>query len=462
MIEPNPFEELIDKVVKNGFCIGCGACAVVEDSPIVIKLNSNGEYQAVLEKEKFPDNSYVNKVCPFSNQSENEDTIASEVFDSNLNYEFKIGYYDQLFAGYVLEDKFRENGSSGGFGSWITSELLRRNLVDEVIHVKGGADNMQFQYSISKTVKEIKEGSKSRYYPVEMSQVLDYVNKTDKSFAIVGIPCFIKAIRLLSKQNNRIKNNIKFTIGLVCGHLKSSLYSQMLAWEMGVSPDSEFEIDFRKKKLGKKASDYSTEIISKTAENTEIKEEQTNELFGTTWGYGFFKYNACDYCDDVLAETADITVGDAWLPEYSKDYMGTNIVVSRNETMSNIINEAIKTEKVKIDNLTTEKIIASQAGGFRHRHNGLAYRLTTKDNNNKWRPVKRIKPSSKLPLRRKLLYRLRVLIRKKSISNFKLAKKYNSLILFKLLMSVYVFGHELLSKLTVQKIKNKLIGYIRK
>lgn len=41
-------------------------------------------------------------------------------------------------------------------------------------------------------------------------------------------------------------------------------------------------------------------------------------------------YKACDFCDDVFAETADIALGDAWLPEYVQDGNGTNVVVTRN------------------------------------------------------------------------------------------------------------------------------------
>lgn len=31
---------------------------------------------------------------------------------------------------------------------------------------------------------------------------------------------------------------------------------------------------------------------------------------------------ACNYCDDVFAECADVTCMDAWLPEYSQDHRG--------------------------------------------------------------------------------------------------------------------------------------------
>ena len=37
------------------------------------------------------------------------------------------------------------------------------------------------------------------------------------------------------------------------------------------------------------------------------------------WGAGFFQNPACDACDDVVAETADMSFGDAWVEPYASD-----------------------------------------------------------------------------------------------------------------------------------------------
>ena len=34
---------------------------------------------------------------------------------------------------------------------------------------------------------------------------------------------------------------------------------------------------------------------------------------------GAMMLNACNYCDDVVGETSDLTVGDAWIPKYDTD-----------------------------------------------------------------------------------------------------------------------------------------------
>ena len=40
-------------------------------------------------------------------------------------------------------------------------------------------------------------------------------------YAIVGIPSFIMAVRLLAEKDDTIKDRIKYTVGLICGHQKA-------------------------------------------------------------------------------------------------------------------------------------------------------------------------------------------------------------------------------------------------
>ena len=125
------------KVIKGDYCIGCGACASVKDSPLFIELKNNGMYQANLKplNDLSSQDTAIDKVCPFSDSSLNEDQISQKLFAEKCQYDSKIGYYLQTFAGYVTEGEFRNKGSSGGIGTWVLSRLLEKNLVDYVIHI---------------------------------------------------------------------------------------------------------------------------------------------------------------------------------------------------------------------------------------------------------------------------------------------------------------------------------------
>ena len=139
------------------------------------------------------------------------------------------------------------------------------------------------------------------------------------------------------------------------------------------------------------------------------------ETLGTNWGLGYFKYEACDYCDDIFSETADIAVGDAWLKHYTKDSKGNSVVISRNKTIDLLLEKGIQTKELQLDVLSDEAMRDAQGGGFRHRRVALGYRLYLKQKKNLWFPHKRVKvDKNSISGPYKLIFRFRVYIRDKS------------------------------------------------
>ena len=416
----NQISELKKTVIDNGYCIGCGACSFASDGKIKIELNSNGQLQAVITNyEDDTDNISVLNVCPFYNERNNEDYFGKKIYSNidGIKHDRYIGYNLVNYAGYVKTGEYRKNGSSGGFGTWIASKLLDEGLVDKVIHVKSKHNkDLLFDYQVSSSVSEIQEGSKSRYYPIEMSEVLEYVSNNDYRYLIVGLPCFIKAVRQLQEQYSILNSRIKFTLGLVCGHLKSEFFAKSMAWELGIHPSDLKEIDFRVKNTDKSANNYSIKASGVIDDELIDFELPTKDLFVSNWGHGLFKYKACDYCDDVMAETADVTIGDAWLPKYSKDSFGTNIITIRDQTIKTLF---IKYQhEISVDLISSSDVYQSQAGGFRHRRDGLGYRLYLANQKGLWVPHKRVNPSSKVSRKRKMIYEKRIELIQKSYTAY--------------------------------------------
>lgn len=412
--------ELKEKVINNDYCIGCGACAFLNNESIKMEKNSDGQLWAVIDFDKKTFNENTLNVCPFYNSKLNETVLGKELYEStkDINHDIYQGYYLTNYAGHVIKGQYREKGSSGGFGSWIAAKLLQEGLIDKVIHVKSSSNSdLLFEYQISNNLKEIQEGSKSRYYPIEMSKVLEYVKQNDHRYLFVGIPCFIKALRLLQKEDEILNERIKFTLGLVCGHLKSEFFAKSFGWELGIKPKDLKDIDFRIKLKNKPASSYGVKVTGLINDVITTIESPTRDLYVSSWGHGYFKYNACEYCDDVLAETADITIGDAWLPEYSKDSGGTNIIIIRNKRIDELFSK--NREELEIEEISAEKIFQSQAGGFRHRRDALSYRLYLKELNNEWYPKKRVKPNEiEVTKKRRKIYDTRLKLREESFKNY--------------------------------------------
>jgi hypothetical protein len=123
----------------------------------------------------------------------------------------------------------------------------------------------------------------------------------------------------------------------------------------------------------------------------------------------------------VVAETADIAFGDAWVEPYSSDGLGTNVVIVRSPDMERLVTTGIEQGRLHLNPVDGRFVERTQAAGFRQRREGLAYRLSWRRSGVK--PRKRVPPNSRgLSTRRKLIYRSRSLITAWSHRIFRLAR----------------------------------------
>lgn len=430
-------------------------------------MNEYGEYE-----EKITDYSIADGLSPNFTDSIDETRVAEELYSDveGIQFDYRLGYYKSCYIGHVVEGDFRKNASSGGMGTWIFKELFDKGLIDSVIHVKEDkSDNEKlFSYQVSRSIEEIKEGAKSRYYPVELSEVLNIVKNTPGKYAVIGIPSFIYGLRLLAKKDKIIGERIKYMIGLVCGHQKSSTFADFMGWQLGFKPGNITYINFRKKLEGKKSSDYGIEVHGYI--NGEYKEKISpkSELLGQNWGEGWFKVFASDYTDDVFNETADMVLGDAWLPEYTADSDGNNVIIVRNPVIEHLIKDAMNEKRLKLDTVDSDKIFESQSAHYKHTHEELAYRLYKRDKEGVARPKKRVSASKDIPFTRRKIQDMREEISISSHIYFKEAVERDDINYFinKMLPLEKKYENfyrlERLKNINFSKIRNKILKIFSK
>jgi coenzyme F420-reducing hydrogenase beta subunit len=344
----------------------------------------------------------VAAICPFSPMASNEDEIGARRFPYAPFEDDRLGWFEGAYVGAVAEGDFRERGSSGGMVSWVAAELLRRGLVDGVAHVRPSADGRYFAYAISRSMAELSAGAKSRYYPVELSGVIDEISRIPGRYAVVGVPCFIKAVHLLRARVPVLAERIVYTLGLFCGHMKSARLVESFAWQMEIPAEAVARPEFRLKEPQRPANWYTAQL---TLKDGSVRQKDWWHLGDGDWGAGFFQNSACNFCDDVLAETADISFGDAWVEPYASDWRGANVVVVRSAALREIIDEAVTEGRLDLQAVDADYVADTQAAGLRQRREGLAYRLSWRRGGLAIR--KRFGPRTDIPFRRKLIYRMR-------------------------------------------------------
>lgn len=411
-------KNIFDAVIKQDMCIGCGACLYSSSNDnLVMNWNKEGFLNPTTEIPEMESEKSL-KVCPFNpfpdKEVRTENEIANIFLKDAPNRHLRVGHYYNTYVGY--SNKYRLTSSSGGVATYLIDQLLNKNIVDAVVTVKEGKDSF-YEYSVIRSTDELISTSETKYYPVTLGTVINQLKTSNERFAIVGIACFIKSVRLLQFYHPELKEKIKFTIGIICGGVKSKFFAEYLAVKSGVTSNQFNKPRFRIKDNQSTASDYSFSCFDSKGEQHSIKMRKVGDM----WGSGMFKNNACDFCDDVTTELADISLGDAWLNPYNQDGKGTNVMVTRSKLAEKLINDGITKKELSVELLDFNQFLSSQQGSFNHRHLALGYRMKLAKKKGLTLPPKR-HDKEKILLDFKLVQKQRMVVRKQSLVQWPISK----------------------------------------
>jgi coenzyme F420-reducing hydrogenase beta subunit len=361
------------RTVEQDLCIGCGVCAgLCPADNLVMGWKSEGLLQPADQGRCLPKCRLCLEACPFQNHPENETTLAQARYAniSGIRQTPETGYFLGAYVGHAGE--CRERGASGGMASWFLATLLERGIVDKVICVLPNTKAERlFAYGVASSPDEVRAGAKSAYYPVELSQAIRSVLGEEKRYAVIGLPCTLKALRLAMLTDKRLRERAVVLAGLVCGQTKSRAFSAYLARSHAIAPEQIRSFSFREKIASSSALPYFARITS-TANSVCLP---WPGLYSQTWLSGEFTPRACRFCDDVFAEVADVAFMDAWLPRYAKESRGTSIVLARSQKARELIEDGLARAKISVGPIAIGEVIASQAAVVEQKRTQLAHRL---------------------------------------------------------------------------------------
>lgn len=395
---------MIEDIVKADLCTGCGVC--VSESPDTLKMhwNKNGFITPI---SLLNTDNGAARVCPFNPNPdvavEDEDKLSTIFLNGATKKDNRIGSFIETYVGYSKE--YRETSSSGGIATYIFEELLKRRIVDHLFIVK--EVNGTYEYQLFSDFKLINQQSKTRYIPVTLEKLFTEIENIEGKIAVSGVACFIKAIRLKQYYHPWLKEKIPFLIGIICGGLKSKFFTDYLAQKSGIKGEYKKQ-EYRIKNAQSSASDYEFGAYDTKNEFHQIKMKSVGDM----WGSGLFKANACDFCDDVTTELADISLGDAWLHPYSIDGLGNSVIVTRSLLANELIKEGIENNLLFVSELNLDIFKSSQNGSFKHRQLGLKHRITRKKS---IVPFKRKKFLENIPLEFRIVQTQRMIVRAQSL-----------------------------------------------
>ncbi|MTE01078.1 hypothetical protein GIY56_12305 [Paracoccus sp. YIM 132242] len=354
-------------------CTGCGACVSESGGALRMAWTPDGFLEPRATGGPVPQGAA--RVCPFNPAPEaavrDEDAIAGECLPDAGRHDPRIGRFVNTYVGF--SKAFRPSSSSGGIATFVFDKLLERGEVDHLFVVRRTPDG-QYAYRMFDRSDDILTTSKTRYYPVAMEQLFLTIGGIKGRVAVSGVACFIKAIRLKQHYDPALKDKIPFLAGIICGGLKSRFYTDFLAQAAGVR-GSYRDAEYRVKSPASLSSDYSFAATGADGHAGQVRMQKLGDM----WGTGLFKSRACDFCTDVMTELADISLGDAWLPEYKQDGMGNSVVVTRSPLADRIIRQGIANGELELKEVSPDIAARTQGGGFNHKQKAVKFRLLSED-----------------------------------------------------------------------------------
>lgn len=171
------------------------------------------------------------------------------------------------------------------------------------------------------------------------------------------------------------------TVGLCCSNLKSTHFTEYVAIVSGNS--NPCYVSYRQKSNTTTPKFYWFRF--RDGINTEL--DWRPELW-RMYVSRCFTLQACECCDDMFAECADVTFMDAWLPQYSKrEPKGTSICLIR----SQIAKDVLYSDTLALKPIPIKWVIASQTS-LHWKRDLLSYRLSIMNNEGIYHPKKRVSP----------------------------------------------------------------------
>ncbi|NQE53597.1 Coenzyme F420 hydrogenase subunit beta [ANME-1 cluster archaeon GoMg3.2] len=349
-------DETIAQVVKDGLCTGCGTCvALCPNEAIELTINEKkGIYVPELDEEKCNNCGICYEVCP--GHEVDFKTLNLEIFGKEPE-DILIGNYLNCYSGHATDYDIRYNSASGGLITQLLIIALEEGVIDGALVTRMKKDNpLEPEPFIARTKEEIIEASKSKYCPVPANIALKEVLESEEGekFAVVGLPCHIHGIRKAEQMNKKLKGKIILHIGIFCNHTSNFTGTEFLLNKLGIKKEEVEKLNYR-------GEGWPGGML------IELKNNHTRFIppsvyWSSLFGLNFFTPTRCLLCSDGVCELADISFGDAWLPELSDDKIGKSIIVTKREIAEKILQAMKFKKKMELNEISAKKVIQSQAG----------------------------------------------------------------------------------------------------
>ena|GEM_PF-1160237 len=356
----------INEVVEQNLCTFCGTCyGVCPRSNITIEREWDDQPRPVVADEsQCTGCGLCLQVCPGHKTD----------FGAAREFVFKrqprnplVGCVEKLLLTRSARRDSLHRATSGATVSEIIAHILEQGLVDgvAVTSMDYSARRPRPRTWIAQDPADVALLNGSVYMSAPVNTILQVIrkNKSADRIAMVGLGCHIQGLRAAQQQFAWARERVPLAIGLFCGHGVRPAGTWHILRRLGISPEDVTDLAYR---AGPPPGWF----------KSTTRDGRRREMKMCDYSYALTCYgnSRCSMCVDPLCELADISVGDAWLPEMQRRG-GWNLTIARTPAGAEIINELVGKGALLAEETTDERLIQGQRMQLYQRERGAWARM---------------------------------------------------------------------------------------
>ena len=336
----------ISRIVEDGLCHSCGACAAVCPVEAVRFLeNAAGLVLPVVDRGRCTSCGACLAVCTGG-------TLSDEVAGLLPPDPF-TGAAIRSFIGRAADEGVFARSQSGGAATALLLHSLRAGEIAGALVVEMPAGvSPRPRARLARTEEELLGARGSKYAPVPLLEALRRIGDIPGPIAVTGLSCHMHGLAAMSAADPALGKRIRYRIGLICDRTLSCASIDYLAHAAGFGDGDEIEIVFRDKTCG----GYPGHVrVGAAGGRTVVLPDRRRRRIKR-----YLTPPRCHMCFDKMNVLSDVTIGDPHGIRSADSARGESVCIARTERGLALVRAALASGTLELRELGYSGIVRGQ------------------------------------------------------------------------------------------------------